>query len=377
MNALTCSTGWRTAQRILAVRLDNLGDVLMTTPALRALRDAVPGRHVTLLTSRAGATLAPFLPDVDNVMALPVPWMPGDRHAPDGEEEIVSALRRRAFDAAVIFTAYSQSPLPAALTCWQAGIPLRLAHCRENPYQLLTDWVPDPEPHAVMRHEVRRQLDLVAAVGCRVADERLSFRIRAEDSATAMAKLRCAGVDVERPWILLHPGASAPSRRYPTEHFAAVAELLSRVSDHQLVITGAPNEIDIADAVRRQARVACFLLAGELLLGELAAAIAAAALLIANNTGPVHIAAALGTPIVDLYALTNPQHAPWHVPSRVLYHDVPCRFCYRSVCPQGHHACLRLLDPERVASAARELLDQHAERSAPPLLTPRVAAAEG
>ena len=81
-----------------------------------------------------------------------------------------------------------------------------------------------------------------------------------------------------------------------------------------------------------------------------------APLLIANNTGPVHMAAALGTPVVDLYALTNPQHTPWAVPHRVLSHDVPCKYCYKSVCPEGHHNCLRLVTPEAVVQAARELV---------------------
>jgi hypothetical protein len=81
-----------------------------------------------------------------------------------------------------------------------------------------------------------------------------------------------------------------------------------------------------------------------------------AALLIANNTGPVHIAAALGTPVVDLYALTNPQHTPWGVRKAVLFEDVPCRFCYKSVCPMGHHKCLSLVAPEAVAAAAEQLL---------------------
>ena len=97
-------------------------------------------------------------------------------------------------------------------------------------------------------------------------------------------------------------------------------------------------------------------LAGRLSLGELGALIEAADLLICNNTGPAHIAAAVGTPVVDLYALTNPQHTPWQVESRVLFHDVPCRNCYKSVCPAGHHDCLRRVPPERVAEAARELL---------------------
>jgi ADP-heptose:LPS heptosyltransferase len=78
--------------------------------------------------------------------------------------------------------------------------------------------------------------------------------------------------------------------------------------------------------------------------------------LVANNTGPVHIAAAVGTPVVDLYALTNPQHTPWAVPSRVLNHTVPCGPCYKSVCPEGHHDCLRLVAPRDVVRATLELL---------------------
>ena len=96
--------------------------------------------------------------------------------------------------------------------------------------------------------------------------------------------------------------------------------------------------------------------AGVLALDELAALIALAPVLIANNTGPAHIAAAVGTPVVDLYALTNPQHTPWMVPNRVLSHDVPCKYCYKSVCPEGHHHCLRLITPSEVVRATYELL---------------------
>jgi ADP-heptose:LPS heptosyltransferase len=103
-----------------------------------------------------------------------------------------------------------------------------------------------------------------------------------------------------------------------------------------------------------------FSLAGRLRLEELAALLDLAPLLIANNTGPVHVAAAVGTPVVDLYALTNPQHTPWAVPSRVLFHDVPCKYCYKSVCPEGHHHCLRLVPPNAVVRAAGELLRETA-----------------
>lgn len=366
------SEAWRRARRILAIRLDNLGDVLMTTPALRALRDSAPERHITLLTSAAGAAAAAYLPEVNDIVRCNnAPWMPGGAATPSGLQDLVSLLQMRTFDAAVIFTVYSQNPLPAALLCWQAGIPLRLAHCRENPYQLLSDWVPDPEPHEILRHEVRRQLDLVAAIGCKTDDERLSFRLRTGDTVAVVARLRAAGIAASERLVVVHPGASAPSRRYPPERYAAaIGELANGEPRCRVVLSGDINETALVQqiyaALPESAQAATVSLAGELTLGELAALISMAAVLIANNTGPVHIAAAVGTPVVDIYALTNPQHAPWQVPNEVLYHDVPCRFCYRSVCPQGHHACLNLLDPARVANAAHALLQGGADRAAPP-----------
>jgi ADP-heptose:LPS heptosyltransferase len=90
-------------------------------------------------------------------------------------------------------------------------------------------------------------------------------------------------------------------------------------------------------------------------MAELAAVLTVAPLLLTNNTGPVHLAAAIGTPVVDVYAMTNVQHAPWRVPSRVVSLDVPCAGCRRSVCPLGHHRCLRAIDPGRVVDAARDL----------------------
>jgi ADP-heptose:LPS heptosyltransferase len=128
--------------------------------------------------------------------------------------------------------------------------------------------------------------------------------------------------------------------------------------DHGLSIafTGDRSEVVVAARVRARAGEPGPLLAGRLDLAELAALIEAAPLLMAGNTGPVHLAAAVGTPVVDVYALTNPQHTPWMVPSRVLFNDVPCRWCYRSVCPEGHHLCLRGVPPESVVAAALELL---------------------
>jgi lipopolysaccharide heptosyltransferase II len=352
------SAAWTRARRILAVRLDTLGDVLMTTPALRALRAGHPGRRVTLMTSSAGAAAACLVSEVDDVIVYDAPWLKatGARADSRPDRAMAARLRRARFDAAVIFTVYSQNPLASALLCFLADIPLRLAHCRENPYQLLTDWVSDPEPHELVRHEVRRQLDLVAAVGCRTDDERLSLRVSARARRAARRRLDAAGVDRRREWVVVHPGARAASRRYPPESFASACRRLVAERGCQVVLTGDASERALIDRVRAAMEIPAIAVAGELPLAELAAIIAEAPLLISNNTGPVHIAAAVGTPVVDLYALTNPQHTPWAVPHRVLSHDVPCKYCYKSVCPAGHHGCLRGVSPDAVVTAAHELL---------------------
>ncbi len=349
---------WAEAKRILAVRLDTIGDVLMTTPAIRALKHSVEGRRVTLLTSTPGADIAHLVPEVDEALVHDPVWMKHTprRDGPGEERAIVAALKERRFDAAVIFTVYSQNPLPSALLCHMAGIPLRLAHCRENPYQLLTDWIPEPEPENGVRHEVRRQLDLVAEVGAVTADDTLSLKVPAVARRRAMRSLAKAGVDVQRRWIVVHPGATAPSRRYPPERFAVVGRHLARSEGYQVVFTGTEAEKPLVQKIRAAMGAPSHSVAGMLALADFAAVIEAAPVIVSNNSGPVHVAAAVDTPVVDLYALTNPQHTPWEVPNLVLSHKVPCAYCYKSECPKGHHQCLRLVEPDEVVDAVHQLV---------------------
>lgn len=351
------NAGWETAEQVLCIRLDSMGDLLMTTPALRALKESRPGRKLTLLTSSRAAEAASLVEEAGELLVYDAPWMKATPARFGGPEEVAVTreLRGRRFDAAVIFTVYTQSPLPAALLCYWAGIPLRLAHCRENPYQLLTDWVQETEPEQGIRHEVRRQLDLVEAAGCSARDERLGVRIPWQARARVRRLLRELDLDEHERWIVMHPGASAPSRRYPAELFAEAGRRLVRETGYSILLTGAEDELELVTSIQRMIKAPAYSLAGALSLADTAALLEAAPLLISNNTGPVHLAAAVGTPVVDLYALTNPQHTPWGIPHRLLYYDVPCKGCLKSVCPEGHNNCLRLVEPAQVVEAACSL----------------------
>jgi lipopolysaccharide heptosyltransferase II len=349
---------WEQADNVLCVRLDTIGDVLMTTPAIRALKESRAGRRITLLTSRAGAAAGVLVPEIDSVIIYDAPWLKATPTRPDSRHEHAMAelLRDGGFQAAVIFTTFSQSALPSALLCYLADIPLRLAHARENAYQLLTTRVAEREPENGIRHEVERQLDLVARVGCSTADRRLSLRVPPDDRMRVRALLASLEIETASPWLVVHPGASAPSRRYPPEMFVEALALVVERTGATVVVTGDASEHELAAMVCARIPEHSHELAGVLTLGELSALIADAPVLLTNNTGPAHIAAAVGTPVVDLYALTNPQHTPWMVRSHVLSHDVPCRNCFRSVCPELHHECLRGVRPEQVADAVIELL---------------------
>ncbi|MFL5802028.1 MAG: glycosyltransferase family 9 protein [Roseiflexaceae bacterium] len=358
--------GWRAARGILAIRLDNLGDVLVTTPALHAIKESLPGAELTLLASPVGAQAGRMNPDIDDVIVYQSPQMdPWCQLRQDSarEQHMIAALKQRRFDGAIIFTSFRQSSLPAAYLCYLADIPLRLAASIDGCGSLLTTRHKHPES---LRHEVERGLDLVGAIGCRTAATDLVLEVP-EQARAALSRWQfmwCNGASPGmNPLIVVHPGCSMPARTYPWQRYAEVVEVLIQQFGATVVITGSAAERELVErvyaCVRPKHRQAACALAGELEFSELCALIERADLVITNNTGPMHIAAAVKTPVVALFALTNPpeQWGPWRVPHRLLYHDVACRICYQRVCPYKHE-CLGLVAPRMILEAAGELLDR-------------------
>lgn len=359
---------WKRFRRVLCVRSDNIGDVLMTTPAIRALKQALPARNITLLTSSPGAGVARFIPWIDDMEVFDPPWY---RHEhPDGRKDIrkvAEKLSEKNFDAAIVFTVFSQNPLANAMLCYEAGIPRIAGYCRENPYELITDWLPDNEPLHGARHEVQRQLDLVAALGATSTETGLSLSVPEERMPDARDALHAAGIDPDAPWLVMHPGASEARRRYPAEGFAMAArEIHSRLGS-QVVVTGNADEAALAESIAESAGPGTCSVAGKLDMSAFIALVSLAPLVVSNNTGPVHIAAATGTPVVVLYALTNPQHAPWGVPNRVLPFSVPLENLSRNVlvryAAERYFAGARgSAAPEDIVNAVIELLQGAQER---------------
>ncbi len=346
-------------RRVLLVRLDNMGDVLLTTPAFRAVRQALPEAHLALMAGPAGCEVGRLNPDIDETILYRAPnedvyfGLPQD---PGREMAAMETLKEGGFDAAIIFTSYKQSALPAAYLCYLAGIPLRAAGSFEGPGSLLTHrhrYAESVPP----RHESLRGLELTGFLGLPAVEPEMVLEPRPEDEEEAARILGRLGVE---RFLLVHPGSSASSRTYPAERYARIVEDLFSRTGLPVLVTGGPGEEELAQEVAGSAGVA---FGGETGLGAFAALVGRATTVVTNNTGATHVASALKTPVVTVFAGTNPleQWGPWRTPNRLLTHPVPCAPCYKRVCPIGHE-CLTGIAPETVTGAALELLGETAAR---------------
>lgn len=308
-------------RNVLCIRADNMGDVIMSSPAMRALKASFESR-ITLLTSPAGAIVVPYLDCVDDVIVAALPWVKSDGMEPEALLALAETIRSGNFDAAVIFTVYSQSALPAATLAYLAGIPVRVAYARENPYGLLTHWVPDLEPYQRISHQVQRDLELVQTLGATAEDDRLALVRFPADALSLHTKLEAWHIAHE-PLMVLHPGVSEAKREYPEARWIGVGKLLAEHYPVRLLISGSSGESDLAGRIAAGIGSQAVSVAGLLNLGEFIQLLAAARCIVSVNTGTIHIAAAVQTPAVVLYAQTNPQHAPWKSAHELLPFSVP------------------------------------------------------
>ncbi|MCW2767992.1 MAG: glycosyl transferase, family 9 [Nocardioides sp.] len=330
--------------RTLAVRLDSLGDVLVTGSAVRAL--AASSDHLALLCGPRGRSAAELLPGVDDVHCWRAPWIdpePDPVHRED-VEDLVARIAAGAYDRAVVFTSFHQSALPTALLLRMAGVSWVGAISEDYPGSLLDlrhrceDDQPEPE----------RALGLARACGAELPD--------GDDGRLAVRAEVLDGPVPARPYVLLHPGTSVPARAWPAERFRETCRLLA-AAGHRVVVTGAPDETDLTayvagdHGIDRGAGTS---------LAELARTLAGADAVVVGNTGPAHLAAAVGAPVVSLFAPTVPaaRWAPYGVPSVLLGDQhAPCRGSRATTCPVSGHPCLASVTPEDVVAAVLALVD--------------------
>lgn len=337
-------------RRILVMRLDNIGDIIMMSPALRALRRRFPEAEIVLMASRAGAQAAPLLPWIDDVIVWRVVWQEIGRLEPnpDKEFELIDRLRGWGFDLALAFTSFSQSPHAPAFVCRMAGIPQFFGQSLEPGYSVIPAF-------PVELNQAERNLHLLESLGVPVEDRLLSIRIPRSSEESLAELARNSGLDVRQDYLLLNPWTSCDSRTYPPERFARAAQILARRLDLPVVVTGSRKERKKSDEVLRVLGPGAIDLVGRTDVCQFAALVAHSRLVLTGNTSALHLADATGVPVVVPYSGTEyeSQWAPRRAPSRLLVRPTVCSPCYTFTCPFDHD-CVDI-PPEEVAEAAVEL----------------------
>jgi ADP-heptose:LPS heptosyltransferase len=328
---------------LLVVRPDNAGDVLLTGPAVRAAAGA--GFRVAMVTSPQGQAAARLLPGVDEVLVHHVPWIDAEpRPLTSGDwEALVASARRVDAAAAAILTSSHQSPLPAAAALRLAGIDNIAAVSHDYAGSLLDHRIPgDPDVH-----EVERNLMVMSALGVEPdADDDGELRVDLGDTRY---------VPPDGPWCVVHPGCTVPARTWSPDRWRELVRRLA--ADRTVVVTGTDEERSTVDAVCHGIDNV-WSLAGRTSLAELAAVLAAAPVVACGNTGVMHLAAAVSTPICAVFPPTVPlaRWRPWRATAAVLgRQEISCAGCRARVCPVPGHPCVGDIPVEAAQSAIAAL----------------------
>ncbi len=334
--------------RAVLVRATNwVGDALLSTPAVAAVRRAFPAAHVVVLARPPVREVFAGSPDVDEVILAPA------RSFGRGGAEslaLVHRLRQRAFDLAVLLP----NAFEAALVAWLARIPHRVGYATDGRGPLLTVAV---RRRAVLRGlpQVKYYLGLTDALGWPRAGERP--RMPVGETAEAEAAALLDGTAADRPRVALNPGSTyGTAKRWAAERYAALADALREREGVGIVLVGAPGDREASQAVREAMRGPALDLTGRTGLQTLAACLRRMACLVTNDTGGMHVAAAVGTPVVAIFGPTDPRTtAPVGVEHRLVRHPVSCSPCLLRECPIDHR-CMTGISVARVAGEVRALL---------------------
>jgi ADP-heptose:LPS heptosyltransferase len=333
---------------VLVARLDSMGDVLICGPAVRAV--AARAGRVTMLVSSRGAPAAELLPGVDDIIGWDCPWITVPAPPVDADDlvRMQDAIRAAAVDEALVLTSFHQSALPTALMLQQAGVRHIAAISEHYPGNLLSSRLAEP-PDAP---EPVRMLSAAAAAGYPLpADD--DGRLAVEIPEPAPQWLPGEG------YVVVHPGTDAPARAYPLPSWQRLVEQLTGAGQ-TVVVTGAPADAPLGAALVQSARPPgrALDLTGQTDVAALAAVLARADVVVAANTGPAHLAAAVGTPVVSLFAPVVPavRWAPYGVPTIVLGDQkAACAGSRAAQCPVPGHPCLAGVAPESVVAAVEQL----------------------
>jgi len=333
-----------TPQNVLVIKLRYLGDVLLATPTLKALKSSYPSLRVTMVVNRGTEGMLVGNPHVDEVLPL-------ERGSLLGQWRFLSGLRQRRFDIVIDLTDADRS---AFLTRMSLA-PMRIGF---NAEQRMRGWcytdVVRADPAS---HRIDRDLAALKPLNIVAGDKTPRLWLTPQDDRSAEDMLARLGVTRDRPIVVLQPGARYWFKAWPVERFAELGDRLQEKHGCHVLIGGSNLEAELAQQIVQLSKSRPTVLAGQVSIRTFAAVLKLSDLFIGNDSGVMHIAAAVGTPVVALFGPSNPaEWGPRGALAEILYKGLDCRACFHPTCHRGEQNCMRLITLDEVVSAAVRLL---------------------
>jgi len=338
-------------KRILIVRTDRIGDVLLSTPVIKALRKKNPDSYIAMMVSPGTKDIVEGNPYLDEVIiydkdAKHKGWLKTLKFAKN--------LKKKGFDIAIILHPTNR----VHLVTYLAGIPRRLGYDRKLGF-LLTDKIPHAKQLG-LKHESEYNFDLLKFIGIEAHDSDLFMPIKDESELSVKKMFEGSGIKKNDRMLAIHPCASCPSKIWPAERFAQAADILAQKYGLKIVVIAGPKDIARAQDVIKNMRSTVVDLSGKISVSQLASVLKSCVLFISNDSGPVHMASALGIPVISIFGRSQPglspkRWGPTGKKSKVLHKQVGCIECLAHNC-QKEFACLKAITVQEVVSTAESLL---------------------
>lgn len=331
----------------IVIRAPNwVGDTVLSIPTIRCVKDNFPQDGLWIAAQEWSKDLFSDLDAVEGLISLP------SMNDLKKLRSVAADLKRRSFDIALLLT----NSFASALLFSLAGIPQRWGYSTDGRRLLLTQGISvknqDPPPH-----QAQYYMGLLRRLELKTCHPRLSLPVSKEARVEAADLLASSGLDQEKPLVILSPGAFyGPAKRWPAEAFGQLAALIRKEHDVGIAVIGSAEDTALAEAVGSEMQEQPADLTGKTSLRLLAALLSQAALVVSNDSGPMHMANALGVPVVALFGPTDPRiTGPFQPPSKVIQKEAACWPCSYQACPFDHR-CMKQITPEEVYTACREYL---------------------
>ena len=332
-------------QRILIIKLRYIGDVLLATPTVRAIKAAWSDVRVTMMVNRGTEDVLSGNTDIDEIVVL-------DKGSLEVQGRLIAGLRRRRFDTVIDLTDGDRS----AFLSWVSGAPVRIGFNDEHRWR--GKWYTHVVPSlSGIQHRIDRDLEALKPLSIQAGSKDLQLRLTPEESNSADELLDQLGVQRSQPIVVLQPGARYWFKAWPPERFAELADRLTSQYGCQVLIGGSDQDLELAQQIQQMAKSSLVIMAGRTTIKQFAAITKKSALFVGSDSGAMHIAAAVGTPIVALFGPSNPaEWGPRGGAAEVIYKGLDCRACFHPTCLRGEQNCMKLIAVDEVMSASGRLM---------------------